>query len=66
MNEDTKRKVREECKITLPHFHVIMSKLKKQKVIINNELNPHHIPNFKPGDTSFSVLFYYIIKDEVQ
>ena len=66
MNEDTKRKVREECKITLPHFQVIMSKLKKQKVIINNELNPHYIPNFKPGDTSFSVLFYYIIKDEVQ
>ena len=27
MNEDTKKKVREECKVTLPHFQVIMSKL---------------------------------------
>ena len=65
MNEDTKKKVREECGITLPHFQVIMSKLKKGKVIINNKLNPHYIPNFKPGDTTFSVLFYYDIKDEV-
>ena len=66
MNEDTKKKVREECGITLPHFQVIMSKLKKGKVIIDNKLNPHYIPNFKPGDTSFSVLFYYELKDEVQ
>ena len=29
MNEDTKKKVREECGVTLPHFQVIMSKLKK-------------------------------------
>ena len=71
MNEDTKKKVREECKVTLPHFQVIMSKLKKGKVIIDNKLNPHYIPNFKPGDTSFSVLFYYDInnycdtKDEI-
>ena len=66
MNEDTKKKVREECGVTLPHFQVIMSKLKKGKVIIDNKLNPHYIPNFKPGDASFSVLFYYDIKDEVQ
>ena len=31
-----------------------------------NKLNPHYIPNFKPRDTAFSVLFYYDIKDEVQ
>ena len=66
MNEDTKKKVREECSITLPHFQVIMSKLKKGKVIIDNKLNPHYMPNFKSGDTSFSLLFYYDIKDEVQ
>lgn len=62
MNDDTKRKVREECKVTLPHFQVIMSKLKKEKVIVDNKLNPHYIPNFKPGDTTFSVLFFYDLK----
>jgi hypothetical protein len=59
MSDDTKRKVREECGITLPHFQVIMSKLKKNKVIVDNKINPHYIPNFKHGDTTFSVLFYY-------
>jgi hypothetical protein len=58
--------VREECGITLTHFQVIMSKLKKGKVIIDNKLNPHYIPNFKPGDTSFSVLFYYDLKNDAQ
>lgn len=59
MSDDTKRKVREECGITLPHFQVIMSKLKKSQVIVDNKINPRYIPIFKPGDTTFSVLFYY-------
>lgn len=59
MSDDTKRKVREECGITLPHFQVIMSKLKKSQVIVDNKINPCYIPIFKPGDTTFSVLFYY-------
>lgn len=63
MNDDTKRKIRKECDITLPHFQVIMSKLKKAKVIVDNKINPHFIPNFKPGETSFSVLFYYDLKE---
>ena len=62
MSDDTKRKIREECEVSLPHFQVIMSKLKKSKVIINNRINPHYIPNFRPGDTTFSVLFYYDIQ----
>ena len=37
MSEDTKKKVREECNITLPHFQVIMGKLRKNKVIINGK-----------------------------
>ena len=63
MSDDIKKKIREECGIALPHFRVIMSKLKKEKVIVGNKINPHYIPNFKPGDTSFSVLFYYDLKE---
>lgn len=32
MGEDTKRKIREECNMTFPHFQVIMGKLRKSKV----------------------------------
>ena len=36
MSEDIKKKVREECNISLTHFLVIMGKLRKSNVIINN------------------------------
>lgn len=63
MNEDTKKKVREECGITLPHFQVIMSKLKKSKVIVDNKINPKFIPNFKPGENTFQLLFYFRLEE---
>ena len=63
MNEDTKKRVREECNVTLPHFQVIMSKLKKSKVIINNKINPRFIPNFKPRESTFQVLFYFKLEE---
>ena len=35
MSEDTKRKVREDCNISQAYFQVILTKLKKSKVIDN-------------------------------
>lgn len=45
MNEDSKRKVREACGLSLANFHVIMGKLRKQNVIIDGKINPKYIPN---------------------
>lgn len=45
MNEDTKKKVMEECHITLKHFYVIMNSLRKKKIIVNNIIEPLLIPN---------------------
>ena len=62
MSDDTKRKVREECNITLPHFQVIMSKLRKNKVIIDGKINPRFIPNID-GDTGvFQLLLFFELK----
>lgn len=47
MSNDTKRKVIEECQITQEHFYVVMSNLKKSKVIVNDVINPRLIPNIK-------------------
>ncbi len=44
MSEDTKKKVREECEISLPHFQVIMGKLRKNKVLVEGKINPKYIP----------------------
>lgn len=44
MSEDTRRKIREECNINLAHFQVILSKFKKQGIIIDDKINPKYIP----------------------
>ena len=59
MSEDTKRKVREECGITLPHFQIGMSKLRKSKVIIDNKINPRYIPNVKEENGSFKMMLLF-------
>jgi hypothetical protein len=59
MSEDTKRKVREECNITLPHFQVIMGKLRSSKVIIDGKINPRFIPNIIEEDGFFKLLLLF-------
>jgi hypothetical protein len=53
MSEDVKKKVREECHITLPHFQVIMGKLRKNKVIVDGKINPRFIPNINEDNGAF-------------
>lgn len=62
MSEDTKRKIREECNITLPHFQVIMGKLRKSQIIINGKINPRFIPNVDEESGSFKLLLYFALK----
>lgn len=59
MSEDTKRKVREDCNMTLPHFQVIMGKLRKNNVIVNNRINPKFIPNVDEDTDSFKLLLLF-------
>lgn len=59
MSEDTKRKVREECGITLPHFQIVMSKLRKSNVIVDNKINPRYIPNVKEENGSFKMMLLF-------
>lgn len=59
MNEDTKRKIREECNLSLTHFQVIMTKLKRSQVIKDNKLNPKFIPNFSEEDGSYKLLLFF-------
>ena len=59
MSEDTKRKVREECNITLPHFQVIMGKLRKNNIIIDGKLNPRYIPRVIDENGSFKCMLLF-------
>ena len=59
MSEDTKRKVREECNITLPHFQVIMGKLRKSNIIVDGKLNPRYIPRVIEKNGSFKLMLLF-------
>lgn len=60
MSEDTKEKVREECNITLQHFYVVMSNLRKHQIIKGNIINPRLIPNIRETDNGvFELLILF-------
>ena len=59
MSEDTKKVVREECNNSLPHFQVIMGKLRKNKVILDGRINPRFIPNLTEEQGSFRLLLNF-------
>ena len=59
MSEDTKRKVREECNITLRHFQVIMGKLRKNNIIVDGKLNPRYIPRVIEENGSFKLMLLF-------
>lgn len=65
MSEDIKKKVREDCNISVQHFYVIMSSLRKNNVIQKGILNPRLIPNIRPEDSDcFQLLILF--KDKGQ
>ena len=63
MNEDTKRSIREGCDVKHQHFQVIMSKLRKAKIIIDNKINPRFIPNVKEENGNFKLLLLFTFDD---
>ena len=64
MNEDSKREIRERVGIGNQHFQVIMSKLRKTKVIVDNRLNPRFIPSVKEENGNFKLLLLFSFTDE--
>ena len=59
MSEDTKSKIREECGMALPHFQLILSKLRKNKIIVDNRINPRYIPNLVEENGSFKLMLLF-------
>lgn len=62
MSDQTKRKIREECKISQAHFQVIMTELKKNKFIIDGKINQKFIPKLNDQSDSFQLLLMFELK----
>lgn len=50
MSDSIKQKVIDNCNITQQHFYVVMSNLRKNKVITGDIINPRLIPNVREDD----------------
>lgn len=60
MSDETKNKVITECNITLQHFYVVMSTLRKKGVIKGSIINPKLIPNMRTDDNgTFRLLIQF-------
>ena len=60
MSNDTLSKVIKACNITRQHFYVLMSNLKKHKVITKTGINPRLLPNIPAeGDDTFQFLILF-------
>lgn len=59
MSEDIKKKVRDDCNISQAHFQVIMTKLKKSKMIDNGKINPRFIPRVEQDARGFQLLLAF-------
>lgn len=65
MGEDVRLKIQKECNITSQHLCVVMSNLRKNKVIVDNIINPRLIPNIRPDDNGcFQLLVLFREKKE--
>lgn len=62
LSAESRRFVRESCNITSAHFNVILGKLKKSKIIIDNRINPKFIPNTN-DDNTFQLLISFDYED---
>lgn len=62
MSEDTKRKVREMCGISKGNLQVIMTKLRKNKVIDNGKINYKFIPKLEEENKNFQLLLSFDLK----
>lgn len=60
MSDETKQKVIKACNITQQHFYVVMSNLRKNKIIVDNRINPRLIPNVRQTDNGcFQLLILF-------
>lgn len=59
MSEYIRVKVMEECGLSLPYFQVILSKLKKNRILVDNRLNQNYIPKLQEEKGLFKMMLLF-------
>ncbi len=63
MSEDSRKKVMRECNISLAHFQVVLGRLRKNKIIVDNKINKKFIPQIQEDAKEFKYLLYFDMND---
>lgn len=63
MSESIKKEIRESCNLSITHFQVIMVKLRKAKIIVNNRINPKFIPEIKTDNEALQLIILFDINE---
>lgn len=63
MSDRIKQEIIAECNITLQYFHVVISNLRKKKIVIDNAIHPKLIPPIKKECHGYFFLTI-VFKDE--
>lgn len=61
LSNDTRKLIMEECNLPPHYFRVVMSKLKKNKVIVDGRINPKFIPRVLEEKGNFQLLLLFDI-----
>lgn len=64
LGDEIKKEIRTECNITVPHYQVILGKLKNSGIIVDGNVNPKFIPNIKEDSENFKLLLFFEIKKD--
>lgn len=62
LSVDTRKQIMEECNLPPYNFNVVMSKLKKNNVIIDGRINPKFIPRITEDKGNFQLLLLFDFK----
>ncbi len=63
-SESTKRKIYTDLGVTASNFHVLIARLKKKGIIIEDKLNKRFIPKLKDDAKEFKMLILFDFNDD--
>lgn len=61
LSTDTRKQIMQECDLPPRYFNVVMSNLKKNKVIVDGRINPKFIPRIVEDKDNFQLLLLFDI-----
>lgn len=63
MSDEIKKEIRGDLGMSAAYFQVIMSQLRKKKLIVDGKLNTRFYPPIKPGEPIVNLLFHFELND---